>query len=174
MARKKQWSGIPEDKLDRLVRIDMAHDLVLKDMVEHAGKSTRGLFDLDVSISFFAHQRQVYMIPWRGDNVKDVLTRKALLQGGRLEDFSYWDNVDPDPKVSPQEWSRRGRIWGKILDSQWGFGIRLVLYEWGINHFVDPYIADMIEETKKEKGVLTDQSSPVTLSPKKGGTRLEA
>lgn len=46
-----------------------------------------------------------------------------------VEDFSYWDNMDPDEDVSEEVWKARGQAWSVLTDdpmSMQGFSIELV------------------------------------------------
>lgn len=65
--------------------------------------------------------------------------------------FPYWDNTDPDPKVSPANWRKRGKIWKDALP---GAGVP---DECGL-HFKtkDPvmYLRDRSEKPKFEPAML--------------------
>jgi hypothetical protein len=41
--------------------------------------------------------------------------QKLFSELPEVEGYSYWNNVDPDEDVSPEEWSRRGDIWEVLL-----------------------------------------------------------
>lgn len=45
---------------------------------------------------------------------------QILLEKDWVEPFGYWDNTDPDPSLSEEEWDERRRLWDKALSAHNG------------------------------------------------------
>lgn len=47
-----------------------------------------------------------------------------LREAGVATEYGYWDIVDPDEDVSPQEWAQRKTAWNEVLDRKSGMGFQ--------------------------------------------------
>lgn len=92
---------------DAAARISIAMELVAK-----ASFASSRLPGVDVDMAFVAMPDKGFYVLWPVGESALVAGFDPASAGG--QDWGYWDNVDPDPSVSVEEWSERGESWNRI------------------------------------------------------------
>jgi len=82
---------------------------VLDRSVQASDSPDKDYFDLDCAVNFWIRAQHVYAIPICPDWMK-----KYIKFPDWVEDYSYWDNVDPPEDISMRAWDARGEMWEKI------------------------------------------------------------
>lgn len=75
----------------------------------------RDPLNTSASIMVYPFEKGIYLLPFI-NHFYDVLENHESLSG-KTNHFGYWDNTDPDPECSEDEWDERSRIWHNILGS---------------------------------------------------------
>ncbi len=101
-------------KDERQARIDVAHRAFEKGYAKAIGSFERSPFNVDVTVTLRARGRWFYVIPYADWLMKDVLD--FLRDDPRLEEYAYWNNVDPPKTVAPEAWRGRAKVWRELTD----------------------------------------------------------
>lgn len=101
-------------------------------------------------ICIYMYKNNIY-----GAFFKDTFgIRKKLLKRGYIEDFSYWDNTDPDEEISEAEWELRQEVWDSM--ENWHMTLNFVSYLMYSGFYLKPLESLSLKryKIKKEQGYI--------------------
>ena len=75
--------------------------------------------DCDVAVHLFCDPGTQTLLGTVGEERVGAWDHLRSVPG--ITDFSYWDNVDADDRVSEEDWERRGVLWNGALDADFSF-----------------------------------------------------
>jgi hypothetical protein len=99
---------------------------------EQLPRYEKDLWALDVSVTTHVLDGRHYLIPYceRSSLVGGALDFMKEMRA--LEDFSYWNNTDPDEDVTEEEWEARGNVWSYFTaENRWTNYLVLEVLSWG-------------------------------------------
>lgn len=78
-----------------------------------ANNIEKSIFDIDCGLNIWLYNQYIYIIPigpyWISNNLNFPEW---------VEDYSYWNNVDPPEDINFNKWKKRGDIWKKVCIGQ--------------------------------------------------------
>lgn len=114
--------------------------------------AARNQWDLDACVTVRPFEGRFYLIPYyaRESVLGNVLDFLPKAEG--LEDFSYWDNVDPPTEVSESDWEERKRVWDALTpDAKWQEFLTLEVVSFGGWDVISPVMLLIDEMSKARK-----------------------
>lgn len=95
------------------------------------GKERRAMLDFSASVCLLPVRGELLAVPYIVNPALRVLWKAQTWH----EPFGFWDNTDPDPSLSPQEWAHREGLWTEALaSSDWVVGAASYIYEFSQTH----------------------------------------
>lgn len=75
---------------------------------------------IDIAICLFPQKQTMYgkdyyLMMLFADKENKLLNQSQVWKDLDIEDFYYWDNVDPEDTLTEEEWKIRGEQWYKVL-----------------------------------------------------------
>lgn len=119
-GRKTVVSPFPRRSSIDLTRATGSHfmfdtrERIIYDSFETGQKSCYA-YECDVTLFPVRVGRKAFTLLLLFDNSVGSVYSSAFRRIFKPREYSYWDNTDPDSKVSGQEWEERGRVWDTVL-----------------------------------------------------------
>jgi hypothetical protein len=132
------------------VRLEIAHDLVVRMYRRGSTMTVRSAFNFDVGVSVHYFQDQWVFVPHTNWLVQHVLDFMA--DDPRLEDFHYETATDAPSDVPPEKWAEREAWFAALSKTEASHDrLMLVLCDWDHLIYVDPWL-DMLREFHERGG----------------------
>jgi len=147
-----------------LARLSVARDLVYKEYRTQANSSERNPYDFDVSLVIRELDGNLYLLPHCDMMVRDVLN--FLRRDTRIEDFSYWNNVDPPDDMRSgagyRRWKARGKVWDALEPNdnlaRWRQFLVMEIMSANRYYQIDPYPA-MTKRLRRDRAARTSSTA---------------
>jgi len=109
----------------------------------------RNPWNFDVNVTVRGYKGNYYLIPYC-----DMFMNKTLDFLNDMEEvqnYCYWDNVDPDERCSEKEWEERKVIWTYFTEAdRWADYLVLEICDHGGFYKIDPW-REMTQEMRNEE-----------------------
>ena len=89
------------------------HSIVMDRMTEYMNVDVNSIISYHFNASIFFYENYVYFILFPGQRSYEDL---FINLDKNIEYYGYWNNTDPDPSVSDEDWLERERIWDLLID----------------------------------------------------------
>jgi len=93
----------------RRLRRNIQFRAVMKRCKETSNRLEIDSFDIDCAVNFWIGNEYVYVIP-----ICPRWIMRDLKFPEWVENYCYWNNVDPPDGISGDEWDKRGAVWDEI------------------------------------------------------------
>lgn len=90
-------------------RLHEQFKLAIKECERAADDPTIDFFDVDCGANFWMRGGYVYVVP-----IAPKWIKRDLKFPDWVEDYSYWNNVDPPDNVSYEDFEKRGAVWDEV------------------------------------------------------------
>jgi hypothetical protein len=127
---KKCEAGIKKYKIKKArqarYRRHEQFKLAIKECGRAADDPEIDFFDVDCGVNFWMRGKYVYVIP-----IAPRWIKRDLKFPDWVEDYSYWNNVDPPDNISYRDFEKRKAIWEEVNcgDGRAGHNARRLYYE---------------------------------------------
>jgi hypothetical protein len=147
-----------EKRNDYRIRLSMAQVRIRKAFKEASVSSFDNPMDLTVDVTIREYRGNLYVIPYANGFVRNTV--KFMKRDPRLEDFCYWNNVDPPSyirtKADYRRWEARGKVWDAIDNGtrSWRDYLLITICDFKKFEHMDPWLDLTRKSYRRDKKTL--------------------